>query len=183
MSPNPVTSDDWRRFDGETVVWEASPRTTRALPGIGISVALLVVVFWLAVSVSGWVLMAVPVAAVPGLYHYLQVVTTSFVLTDVEITMKTGVLGRSVRRVEYSRVQNVGYSQGLTGSVFGYGTVDVEIAGGRDLHLYDVYDPTVPYEIVRERATERGSAEIPGSLETWTAIRDEVTALRKSLEQ
>ena len=182
MSPNPAVSDDWRRFDGETVMWEASPRTTRALPGIGLSVALLVVVFWLAVSVSGWALLLVPVAAVPGLYHYLRVVTTNFVLTDGEIAVKTGILGRSVRRVEYSRVQNVGYSQGLTGSVFGYGTVDVEIAGGRDLQLYDVYDPTEPYEIVRELATGRTAAEIPGSLEAWTAIRDEVVALRKSLE-
>lgn len=182
MSSNPIASDDWRRFDGETVMWEASPRTTRALPGIGLSVALIAVVFWIAVSVSGWALLFVPVAAVPGLYHYLRVVTTVFVLTDGEITVKTGILGRSVRRVEYTRVQNVGYSQGITGSLFGYGTIDVEIAGGRDLQLSDVYDPTEPYGIVRERATGRTAAEIPGSLETWAAIRDEVVALRKSLE-
>ena len=182
MRPNPITSDDWRRFGDGTVLWEASPRSTRALPGLGFSVALLSVVFWAAVTVNSWALLLLPVGAVPGLYHYLRVVTTVFVLTDGEIAVKTGILGRSVRRVEYSRVQNVGYSQGLTGSVFGYGTVEVEIAGGRDLQLFDVYDQTEPYEIVRERATGQGATEIPGSLETWKSIRDEVVALRKHLE-
>ncbi|AUX09810.1 membrane-flanked domain protein [Halalkaliarchaeum desulfuricum] len=176
-----MAADDWRRFDEEAVLWEATPRTTRALPGMGLSVALLVGVFWLAVTVSGWALVLVPAAAAPGLFHYLRVVTTAFVLTDREITVKTGILGRSVRSVEYSRVQNVGYSQGVTGSVFGYGTVEIEIAGGRDLQLYDVYDPTEPYEIVRECATGTAT-EIPGSLETWEAIREEVTALRERIE-
>lgn len=174
-------ADDWRRFDEGSVVWEASPRRTRALVGVGISVASLLVVLRLASTVSLGALALVPLAGVPGAYHYLRVTSTEFVLTDREIAVKRGIVGRSVRRVEYSRVQNVGYSQGVTGSLFGYGTVDVEVAGGRDLQLYDVYDQTEPYELVRERAT-RTESEIPGSLAAWREIREEVKALRDAVE-
>lgn len=176
-----TATDDWRRFDDEAVVWEASPRATRALLGVGFSIVSLTVVFWLASAVSRWALILVPLAVAPGVYHYLRVINTVFVLTDREIAVKTGILGRSVRRVEYSRVQNVGYSQGVTGSLFGYGTVEIEIAGGRDLQLYDVYDQAKPYELVRQRAT-RTADDIPGSLETWQAIRNEVKALREAVD-
>lgn len=176
-----TATDDWRRFDDDAVLWEASPRATRALLGVGLSVISLVVVIWLASAISRWAVVLVPIAAIPGVYHFLRVTNTVFVLTDREIVVKTGILGRSVRRVEYSRVQNVGYSQGVTGSLFGYGTVEIEIAGGRDLQLYDVYDQTEPYELVRQRAT-RTADDIPGSIQTWREIRDEVRAFRNAVD-
>lgn len=176
-----IGSDDWRRFGEATVLWEASPRITRAIAGATVSVVALAAVFALSYAVDRAALALVPLAVAPGVYHYLRVTTTVFVLTDREVAVKTGILGRSVRRVEYGRVQNVGYTQGVTGSLFGYGTVEIEIAGGRDLRFYDVYDPTEPYELVRERGGRTDEA-IPGSLETWREIREEVRALREAVE-
>lgn len=176
-------SADWRRFDEDAVLWEASPRRTRALAGVSVSVVALAAVVWAAYAVHPAALALAPLAAVPGGYHYARVVTTVFVLTGRAVVVKTGVLGRSVRRVEYTRVQNVGYGQGVTGSLFGYGRVEIEVAGGRDLRLYDVRRPTEPYAIVRERAGEGGGAgEIPGSLDAWRAVREEVRALREAVE-
>ena len=175
------STEDWRRFGDRTVLWEASPRRARALPGIAVSVVSLALVIGLAHTVNSAALVLLPVAVAPGVLHYLRVITTVFVLTTGEVTVKTGILGRSVRQIEYGRVQNVGYRQGATGSLFGYGTVDIEIAGGRDVRLYDVHDPTEPYGIVRKRAG-RTTDGIPGSLEAWTAIREEVRALRRTVD-
>ncbi|GAB3419446.1 hypothetical protein GCM10027435_20800 [Haloparvum alkalitolerans] len=174
-------ASDWRRFDESAVLWEASPRRTRALGGISVTLVALAAVVAAAYAIHPGVLALAPAAVAPAVYHYLRVVTTVFVLTDRAILVKTGIMGRSVRRVEYARVQNVGYGQGVTGSLFGYGTVDIEVAGGRDLRLYDVRGPTEPYGIVRERAGD-GASEVPGSLDDWRAVREEVRALREAVE-
>ena len=172
---------DWRRFAEDAVLWEASPRRTRALPAVLVSLVALAAVVAAASAVHTAALALAPFAVAPGVYGYLRTVTTAFVLTDRAVIVKTGILGRSVRRVEYTRVQNVGYGQGITGSLFGYGTVEVEVAGGRDLRLYDVRGPTEPYGIVRERAGD-GADEVPGSLDAWRAVRAEVRALREAVE-
>jgi hypothetical protein len=62
--------------------------------------------------------------------------------------------------------------------VFGYGTVTLEIAGGDDIQFRRIEDP----ETVRRLVDQATGEEIPGSLEQWRAVRDEVRALRKAVE-
>ncbi|WP_081927101.1 PH domain-containing protein [Halobellus rufus] len=75
-------------------------------------------------------------------------------------------------------MQNSAFSQDALGSVFGYGTVTLEIAGGDDIQLRRIEEP----ETVRRLVDHATGEDIPGSLEQWHAILDEVRALRQAVE-
>lgn len=174
-------TDDWLALDpGETVEWEAHPRYMRAAPAIAASLAIASVALGAAVAVDPPFLAALVLAPLPGLYGYLRVVTTRFVVTNRAVYRKRGVVGVDVRTVELDRVQNTRSSRGVLGNAFGYGTVEVEVAGGRDLRFYDVYDPDDVRRLAERLSGAR--ATIPGSIEQWRAVRDELREIRRLLE-
>ncbi|RDZ64994.1 hypothetical protein C5B90_01105 [Haloferax sp. Atlit-12N] len=176
--------DDWlARGDDETVRWEGRPRIQTVIPAAVVGLFILVAVA-VAAAANG-----VPELAVVGLvglllpaWSYLRVTNTRFVVTDRALYRKTGVLSRTVQRVSLDRVQNSGLSQGVTGSLFGYGTVSVEAAGGGAISFEDVDDPGAVRDRIEGR-NDRDGDEIPGTVEQWVAVRDEVRALRAALER
>jgi len=175
-----VTRDWLTLNDGETVAWDGRPRLTTALPGIGIGVALVVGALGVGV-VRGILLLAVPVAFVGCLVAggaYLRVVNTEYVVTDRAVYAKRGIVGRSVTEASLSKVQNSAFSQDALGAVFGYGTVTFEIAGGNDVSFRRIDDP----ETVRRLVDRAAGDEIPGSVEQWRAVLEEVRALRDAVE-
>jgi len=175
-----VTRDWLTLDDGETVAWDGRPRLTTALPGIGIGVALVVGALGVGV-VRGVLLLAVPVALVGCLViggAYLRVVNTEYVVTDRAVYAKRGIVGRSVTEASLSKVQNSAFSQDALGAVFGYGTVTFEIAGGNDVSFRRIDDP----ETVRRLVDRTAGEEIPGSVEQWRAVLEEVRALRGAVE-
>jgi uncharacterized membrane protein YdbT with pleckstrin-like domain len=165
---------------GETVEWEATPRLMRTLPAVLVSLALAVAAVGGAVLVDRLALAGLLVAPLPGAYAYLRVVNTRFVLTNRALYRKTGVLGVDVRTVELDRVQNSRSSQGILGTAFGYGSVTVDVAGGADLRYVDIYDPDeVRADIERLAA---GTEEIPGTIDQWREVREELRAIRRLLD-
>ena len=166
---------------GETAEWEASPRLMRAAPAVVISLALVAAAIGGAALYDRLALALLVVAPLPGVYAYLRVTNTQFVLTNRALYRKTGILGIDVRTVELDRVQNSISSQGILGTAFGYGNVTVDVAGGPDLRLFDIYDPDdVRADI--ERLTGR-SDDIPGTVEQWRAVREELRAIRRELDR
>ncbi|MFC7129697.1 PH domain-containing protein [Haloferax chudinovii] len=174
--------DDWlARGDDETVRWEGRPRIQTVIPAA--VVGLFVVVAAAAAAAAN----GAPGVAAAGLvglllpaWSYLRVTNTRFVVTDRALYRKTGVLSRTVQRVSLDRVQNSALSQGVTGSLFGYGTVSVEAAGGGAIRFDDVDDPGA----VRDRIEGRDDrGDLPGTVEQWAAVRDEVRALRAAVER
>ncbi|MFC7044821.1 PH domain-containing protein [Halobacteriaceae archaeon GCM10025711] len=119
---------------------------------------------------------------------YLQVTHTDYVVTDRGLYRKRGVLSRTVTAVGYETVQNATYSQGITGTFFGYGTLSFDTAGGTgtELSFRDVDDPATVQRLVSDQLARvrrrSGDRELPGSVEQWEAVLDEVTALRQALE-
>ncbi|WP_424008609.1 PH domain-containing protein [Haloferax denitrificans] len=176
--------DDWlARGDDETVRWEGRPRIQTVIPAAVVGLAI-VVVAAVAAAANG-----VPELAVAGLvgfllpaWSYLRVTNTCYVVTDRALYRKTGVLSRTVQRVSLDRVQNSALSQGVTGSLFGYGTVAVEAAGGGAIRFDDVDDPGAVRDRIEGR-DDRDGDELPGTVEQWAAVRDEVRALRAALER
>ncbi|ELZ98625.1 PH domain-containing protein [Haloferax sulfurifontis] len=176
--------DDWlARGDDEAVRWEGRPRIQTVIPAAVVGLAI-VVVAAVAAAANG-----VPELAVAGLvgfllpaWSYLRVTNTRYVVTDRALYRKTGVLSRSVQRVSIDRVQNSALSQGVTGSLFGYGTVAVEAAGGGAIRFDDVDDPGAVRDRIEGR-DDRDGDELPGTVEQWAAVRDEVRALRAALER
>ena len=177
-----VDVDEWMaRGDDEDVLWSGHPRVTTALPGIAVGLALVVGGVGGAVTQNQptlSLLAVVGVATVAG--AYLRVVNTRYVVTDHALYRKTGILSRHVERVSLRRVQNSAFTQGVLGSLFDYGTVSVEAAGGGTIAFADIDDPRAVRALVEKQV---GGDELPGTLEQWTAVLGEVRELRAAFER
>jgi uncharacterized membrane protein YdbT with pleckstrin-like domain len=177
-----VDVDEWMaRGDDEDVLWSGHPRVTTALPGIVVGLALV------AVGVGGAVTQNQPALSLLGMVGlatvagaYLRVVNTRYVVTDHALYRKTGVLSRHVERVSLHRVQNSAFTQGVLGSLFDYGTVSVEAAGGGTIAFADIDDPRAVRALVERQV---GGDELPGTVEQWTAVLDEVRELGAAFER
>lgn len=174
-------TDAWLTLEpGEGVEWETHPRLMRAVPAMLLSLVLAVVAIGGAILVDPLALSLLLVAPLPGTYAYLRVVNTRFVLTNRALYRKTGVLGIDVRTVELDRVQNTKSSQGVLGTAFGYGSVVVDVAGGADLQFADIYDPDEVRADIERLAS--GTVDVPGTLDQWKAVREELKAIRRLLD-
>jgi uncharacterized membrane protein YdbT with pleckstrin-like domain len=188
MSSAAVTSerdtravDEWMaRSDDEDVLWSGTPRITTTLPAAVVGLLLVVV------GVGGAVTQNQPVLSVFALFGlgvaigaYLRVANTHYVVTDHALYRKTGVFSRHVERVSLRRVQNSAFTQGVLGSQFDYGNVSVEAAGGGSIAFTAIDDPRAVRALVERQV---GGDEIPGSLEQWTSVRDEVRRLRAAVD-
>ena len=175
-------SDEWwfQRGD-ETVVWDGQPRVSAALPGIGVGV----VVCGVAAVAAAVVDLRIAAGGVLGvgliLWSILRVRRTQYLLTTRALWSKRGVLGRTVRRVGLRKVQNTAYVQSITGSVFGYGTVTVEVAGGDDLRFRRIESPEKVQRAIADRI-DGTDDELPGSTAQWQSVLRLVREVRAAVE-
>lgn len=178
-----MSADAWMgRTDGESVRWSGRPRVPTILPAIAVGLALVGSGVALAVSQSRPLFgVAVLVGVAVPLWSYLGVVNTRFVVTDCALYKKTGVLSRTVRRVSLQRIQNSTFRQSTLGTLFNYGTVTVETAGGDTLAFTDIDDSREVWVLV-ERQVGEETREVPGTVAQWTAVLEEVQALRTAFE-
>ncbi|CQH56435.1 DUF304 domain protein [Halobacterium hubeiense] len=178
--------------ESETVVWTGRPRVTVVLPAVVVGLTLVVAGLAGAILSDSWLPAAlVPVGvAVPG-WRYLRNRRTQYVITDDALYKKTGVFSRAVAQATLRTVQNSAFSQSLTGSVFGYGSVEFEIAGGGRFTYRRIGDPREVRALVDEAAgdtdavsgTGRVEQSVPGSIEQWRAVREEVRALGRLVDR
>ena len=178
MSRNWLTLEE-----GEEVHWSATPRIQTILPWLAVGLA--VAALSLVVSAIPW-----PVAllgALPPTFAYLVVTNTEFVVTNRRCYRKSGVLSRTVLAVEFDTVENSSYEQNVFGTVFGYGTVEIDTAGGQgtEMTFWNVEDPQSVQSLVldqRDAARDRDDG-LPGTVEQWQAVLDEVRQLRTAAER
>jgi uncharacterized membrane protein YdbT with pleckstrin-like domain len=173
--------DVWMaRGTDETVLWHGHPRMASALPAVvvGLLVGLVGVGIVLTDGQPASLLL-VPLGAVVAAWGYLRVVNTEFVVTDRALYRKTGIRSRSVARIALRRVQNSAFRQGLFGSLFGYGTIDVDAAGGGSIRFDSVVDAAAVRSLVEREAD---GDEIPGSVPQWEAVLAEVRSVRATVE-
>ena len=175
----------------ESVEWSGRPRITTVLPAVVVGV--LLVAFGVGGSVTGETLLflaVVPVGVAIPLWQYFALQGVQYVVTDEALYVKRGVLTRSVTQARLGTVQNSSFGQDITGSIFGYGSVTFEIAGGEDLSFRSIEDPRTIRSLVDRAASntdglgegDRTESAIPGNLTQWQQIRDEVRAIRGSLD-
>jgi uncharacterized membrane protein YdbT with pleckstrin-like domain len=176
----------------ESVEWSGRPRITTILPAAVIGGLLLVSGIVVSVTTGTLLLLAVvpPGVAIP-LWKYLALQGVQYVITDEALYVKRGVLTRSVTQANLETVQNSAFEQDLTGSIFGYGSVTFEIAGGDDLSFRAIEDPRTIRALVDRAASnddglgggDRREPVVPGDLTQWQQIRDEIRAIRGSLKK
>jgi len=176
-------SSDWRwlRAD-ETVVWDGRPRLTTIVGSVVLGLLVVVGAVGLAVTVDPR-LVAVGILGVPlPIWDYFRVKNTSYLVTTRAVWLKTGVFGRSVRRVTISRVQNTSYRQSVRGSLFGYGTVTVDVAGGEDIEFERISNPRSVQEGINDQRNRRENADRLGTVEQWQAVLSAVRGIRQRIE-
>lgn len=179
----------------ETVDWVGRPRWNVVIPSLLFGLVVVtagIAAVALADGLIGVLLAVILVPfglALPAL-HSVYVRRIQYLVTDRAIYEKRGVLGRAVTQANLETVQNSSYSKDLTGTLFGYGTVAFEIAGGSDITFRAIDDPEAVRSLV-DRATQQGDGivgttrrehDIPGTPEQWRAVRDEVRSLRRAFE-
>ena len=176
----------------ESVEWSGRPRITTILPAVVIGV--LLIASGIAVSVTRGTplfLTVVPLGVAIPLWKYFALQGVQYVITDEALYVKRGVLTRSVTQANLETIQNSSFGQDITGSIFGYGSVTFEIAGGDDLSFRAIEDPRTIRALVDRAASNddglgggaRRESSIPGDLTQWQQIRDEIRAIRSSLEE
>lgn len=170
----------WFQRDGESIVWEGSPRLSAALGGVALGVVVVVGALVAAMIVDRRLGLVAPLGIGLAAWRLLRVWQTSYLVTSRALWSKHGVIGQTVRRVGLSQVQNTAYSQSITGSIFGYGTVTIEVAGGRDLKFRRIDDP----EGVRRMLTDRigdTDSELPGTTDQWRAVLSVVRDINEAV--
>lgn len=153
---------DWLTLDGdEAVVWAGKPHESSLVPALVVGIPLTLVLIGIPIIVAA----------------YLTRENTEFVVTTEALYRKSGILSRNVQRVDFEKVQNTSYSQGVFGRQFGYGSVEVSTAGGAgvEMSFQSVPDPKRVQELVSARVT----GDDAGPPEDGAAILDEIlTELR-----
>lgn len=175
----------------EVVHWSGHPRLMNILPDAVLGILLIAVGITSVVApelgdqflpreIVLWLGVLIPIGTAIPVWTYLVITNTQFVITNRSLYIKRGILGRRVEQVDLSRVQNSSVSQGLRGTLLGYGTVSIDTAGvNSTIQFYTIENPQEVRSIINQQASEDDS---PGSLEQWTAVLAEVRALREALE-
>lgn len=179
----------------EHLLWAGRPRWTVVVPAVVVGAVLVVAGLVLGtVGDSPAALVLVPLGAGTAVARVLQNRKTQYLVSDRALYRKTGVLSRTVNRADLATVQNSAYAQDIAGSLFGYGTVTFEIAGGGDLAFDTIENPSDVRALVdRETGSDSVAGDtsdstmrrgaVPGRLDQWQAVRDEAVALRRTVER
>lgn len=157
------TEFDWLTLDAdEEVLWADTPHRYSLVPAFVVGVPLSLVLVGIPILVSA----------------YLTYQNTNYVVTSAALYKKTGVLSRSVQRIEFDKVQDTSYRQSFFGAQFGYGTVDISTAGGAgvELSFQNVADPQQLQTLINERIRRREGRT--GDEDKATVLDDILTELR-----
>ena len=159
---------DWLTLDeGEEVLWADTPHQYSLVPALVVGLPLSLFLVGIPIVVSA----------------YLTYKNTNYVVTSAALYKKTGVLSRSVQRIEFDKVQDTSYSQSFFGGQFGYGTVDISTAGGAgvELSFQSVSDPQELQTLINGRIRTR-EAPADDKATVLDDILGELRAIRQAVE-
>ena len=158
---------DWLSLDDdEEVLWSDTPHRYSLVPAVVVGIPLSIFLVGLFIIAGA----------------YLSHVNTNYVVTTNALYRKTGILSRSVQRIEFEKVQDTSYRQTALGAQFGYGTVDVSTAGGSgvEMSFRNVAEPREIQRLINGRLRDR---ERDGDSTDAAAVLDEILAELRALRR
>jgi|SRR5215218_3093952 len=154
---------------GERELYEGRP-SWRALMsfyvlGIGVAVAVFVILGILADNTGTGVAIAVVIAGLTLVIGYLRRIATKYLITTQRLRISKGILRKKVQETRLERVQNVNYEQGLIDRMLRVGNVDFDTAGTDDSEFRFEWVNN-PEGVVRavDQAVEEARAQTPGQM-------------------
>lgn len=176
-----MTNDWWFQNDEEQIVWQGQPRLSAALPGVSVGTIICLLAIVAGVLVDFRFAVVGVLGVMVASWALLRVRRTKYLLTTRAVWVKQGVVGRTVRRVGVTNIQNTALNQSVTGSAFGYGTVTIEVAGGRDIRFRRIESPETVRSTITDR-TSRTDNTVPGTTDQWQSVLQLVRDVRNSIE-
>jgi uncharacterized membrane protein YdbT with pleckstrin-like domain len=165
---------EWLNIDGdEKVQWSGSPRIQSIIPAVVIGIPFSVV--------------GIGILIIAG--AYLNVKNTEFVVTNHAVYRKSGILSRSVKKIDLGKIQNISYSQDALGNYFGYGNVEISTAGGSgvEMSFRSIEEPQKVQELIGQLSKEPSEAEEshdgPSEREILLKMLEELQEIRKDLDR
>lgn len=156
---------EWLTLDeDEELLWGDTPHRISLISSLVVGLPLCLVLVGIPIVVSA----------------YLRHTNTNYVVTTTALYTKSGILSRSVQRIEFEKVQNTSYQQSMLGSYFGYGTVDVATAGtgGIEVRFRNVAAPREIQTLINDR-----SRDAQGNADEGEAILDEILAELRAIRR
>lgn len=179
---------EWLPLDrDERIVWRGGPRIQTTYPALALALVgvLLGALALVGDAVPRPVAGLAPVAVAVAGWSYLRVARTTYVVTTAAAYARSGVLGVRVTALDLERVQNSSASQHALGRALGYGTVTVDAAGGdgAELEFRSVENPGRVRSLVDARADRARGDDVPGTVEQWEAVLEEVRGWRRAVDR
>ena len=103
-------------------------------------------------------------------YHFIMWYFTVYIVTDQRIRQVTqhGFFGKDVVELRLSKIQNISYNiPGLSGELFGYGTIVIQTIVG-DLIIHKVEHPTKVYNRLQDAVSQAMIDQPQGAYEEAT---------------
>ena len=159
---------------GERELYEGRP-SWRALMsfyvlGLGVAVAVLVILGFLADEMGLAVVIAVVIAGLTLVIGYLRRIATKYLITTQRLRISRGIVRKKVQETRLERVQNVNYEQGVIDRIFHVGNVDFDTAGTDDSEFRFEW-VNQPEGVVRavDQAVQEARGELPGQAQPGQA--------------
>ena len=89
---------------------------------------------------------------------WMTYATTEFAVTDQRVVVKSGIVGVNLIEVLLIKVESVKVDQGITGNLFGYGSVTLTGSGGTHEPIKLVPNPMVFEKKIQEQILARGKS-------------------------
>ena len=148
-----ATAYDWTTLEeDEEVMWEGEPHVHSLLPAFIVGAVLSIILIGLAIIAWAWV----------------DRENTTYLITNKAVYKKRGAISRQVKRVSVEKIQNTNLSQGVFGTYFDYGTVEISTAGseGAEMRFRGVPDPRAVQEQLNRQLRDIRAGESPVELDT-----------------
>lgn len=91
-----------------------------------------------------WLILAIPTLGITlllAIWEWLKLRNTEMGVTNKRVIFKTGIISRKSEEMKISSIETVEIAQGLSGRIFGFGTVKVTGRGLSDLVFKNIADP------------------------------------------
>ena len=124
----------------------------------------------------------------PKIQKILGLKITDYVVTSEGLYRKNGIFSRSVQKIGFEKVQNISFSQGILGTQFGYGNIEISTAGGSgiEMRFVSIEKPREVQELINKRIKEekgeKSSESGKSQTEILKNILDEVKEINSKLE-
>lgn len=167
-APGETLMFEWLTLDDdEELLWSSRPHKSSLVSAFVVGIPLSVILIGIPILIGA----------------YLTHRNTHYVVTNVGLYKKTGILSRDVKKISFEKVQNTAYSQNVLGSQFGYGNVDISTAGsdGVEMRFRSVPDPASLQRLVNERI-KTNDAPNDDRADVLDDVLEELRKIRLALE-